>query len=112
MKEWNVKLEAKKVAEAEKEAATVAQASTDLADWKGKRDMRLATKKETNRSEEQVMVETLESEAECGNTWDRVSKLIDAGAEALETGKADVTRMRKLFIQLKNEPLEKTRASA
>jgi hypothetical protein len=112
MKEWNFKLEEKKVAEEEKEADTVAQAKAELAEWKTQRDMRLTTRKETNRTEEQVMVETLESEADCGNTWDRVTKLIDTAAEAAESGKSDVTRMRKLFIHLKNEPLEKTRISA
>lgn len=42
-------------------------------------------------------------------TWDRVSKLIDSSAEAVDSKGSDVSRMRKLFIQLKNEPLEHTR---
>lgn len=62
-----------------------------------------------NRSEEQVLLETLESEADAGSTWDRVTKMIDATAEGSESSKSDVVRMRKLFIQLKNEPLDKTR---
>jgi Clathrin light chain len=63
---------------------------------------------ETNRSEEQVLLETLESDVD-GNIWERVGKLIDAASENPDPSKADVNRMRKLFIQLKNEPLENTR---
>ena len=55
-------------------------------------------------------MESLESEVDAANTWDRVGKLIDASNDATIPTNADVTRMRKLFIQLKNEPLETTRA--
>ena len=76
------------------------------------RNIRLAAKKESNRSEEQVLVETLESQAEVLKTWDRVTKLIDASADVVDKELSDVSRMRKLFIQLKNEPLEGTRSAA
>ena len=55
-------------------------------------------------------MESLESEVDAANTWDRVGKLIDASNDTTNATNADVTRMRKLFIQLKNEPLETTRA--
>ena len=55
-------------------------------------------------------MESLESEVDAANTWDRVGKLIDASNDTTIATNADVTRMRKLFIQLKNEPLESTRA--
>jgi nitrogen fixation-related uncharacterized protein len=58
----------------------------------------------------QVLLEGVESEADGTNVWERVTKLVGQDTEP-EAGKADVTRMRKLFIQLKNEPLEKTRAA-
>ena len=40
------------------------------------------------------------------NVWERVVKLTDAGQgeRAVCEEKADVSRMRKLFIQLKNNP--------
>ena len=83
-----------------------------MANWGTQRSIRMHAKKDANRSEEQVLLEQLESEIDIGNVWDRVSKLIDAGAEySADSGKADVTRMRKLFIQLKNEPLEVTRGA-
>ncbi len=110
---WNAKLDLKRAAEAEHTAAVKAKATEDLASWNAQRDIRLNLKKEQNRSEEQVLLEALESEADGGNTWERVTKLIDVTAEpAAESGKADVGRMKKLFIQLKGEPLEKTRAQA
>eukprot|EP01036_Dinobryon_divergens_P039049 gene39049-51374_t len=109
-KSWNQKLEAKRAAEFEHEKASRAKAQEDYATWKTQRDIRLNSKKESNRSEEQVLLEALESEVEMLRTWDRVTKLIDSSVEATEVVNGpDVSRMKKLFIQLKNEPLEVTR---
>jgi hypothetical protein len=45
--------------------------------------------------------------------WERVTKLIDSNESASSEAKgSDTGRMRKLFIQLKNEPLEATRGAA
>lgn len=69
-------------------------------------------KKEVNRTEEQVLLEQQESDLDAGNVWDRVTKLIEASVDQPDdSNKADVSRMRKLFIQLKNEPLESTRGA-
>jgi hypothetical protein len=54
------------------------------------------------------LLEALESETEMLQPWDRVSKLIDAVPEG-EKKAQDTSRMHKLFIQLKNEPLEQSR---
>ncbi len=110
---WNAKLDIKRTHELEHEKSVKAKAVEDLTIWTQQREIRLKAKKEKNRSEEQVLLETLESEADGSNTWERVTKLIDANTgDSAETDKADVGRMRKLFIQLKSEPLEKTRAQA
>lgn len=61
-KSWNQKLEAKRAAEFEHEKASRAKAQEDYATWKTQRDIRLNAKKESNRSEEQVLLEALESE--------------------------------------------------
>lgn len=106
-----MKLEAKKAAEQVAEKKSAAEASEEMSNWLAQRDIRLSAKKETNRSEEQVYLEQQESDLD-GNTWDRVTKLIDVvESSADENGKSDVSRMRKLFIQLKNEPLEQTRSA-
>ncbi|KAJ1414044.1 hypothetical protein B484DRAFT_167285 [Ochromonadaceae sp. CCMP2298] len=105
-KEWNAKLEAKRATEFDAEKGVRAAADQAKKDWEQQRDIRLKAKK-SNRSEEQVLQEALESEVDSFKTWERVTKLIDAGEG--ETKGSDVTRMRKLFIQLKNEPLETTR---
>lgn len=74
--------------------------------------MKLNAKKETNRTEEQVLLEQQESDLDAGNVWDRVTKLIETSVDQPDDpNKADVSRMRKLFIQLKNEPLEATRGA-
>lgn len=110
-KEWNAKLDKKREAEFAKEKAVRAESEEEKSNWNTQRDIRLKAKKESNRSEEHVLQEQLASESENLKTWERVSKLIDAGEVADNKG-SDTSRMRKLFIQLKNEPLEVTRGAA
>eukprot|EP01034_Spumella_vulgaris_P032561 gene32561-40177_t len=110
-KEWNIKLEAKRAAEFEHEKAARAKAQSDLENWTTQRSIRMNAKKDTNRTEEHVVIEAIESESDNLKTWDRVTKLIDAG-EVVDPKATDTSRMRKLFIQLKNEPLEVTRAAS
>lgn len=110
-REWSAKLEAKRAAEFENDKTARSKANEEMDQWKTQREIRLNAKKDTNRTEEQVLVERLSSESDNLKTWDRVSKLIEAGENAEVKG-SDISRMRKLFIQLKNEPLEVTRAIA
>jgi hypothetical protein len=113
LKEWGKKLDAKRASEFEHEKNARQKAGDELTNWKQQREIRLNAKKDKNRSEEQVVIETLESEVENLKVWDRVGKLIDS-TEVVpgELKGSDTTRMRKLFIQLKNEPLEVTRGAA
>jgi hypothetical protein len=111
-REWNQKLETKRQQEEKAEEESKASAAQDIENWKNQRDVRLNAKKEVNRSEEQVLLEQQESDLDAGNVWDRVTKLIESSVDQPDDpNKADVSRMRKLFIQLKNEPLEATRGA-
>lgn len=105
-------MDAKRAAEFEHEKNARAKAREDLANWTQQREIRLAAKKDSNRTEEHATIEALNSETEVLKNWDRVSKLIDAGETTDSSKGSDTSRMRKLFIQLKNEPLESTRAAA
>jgi uncharacterized membrane protein YheB (UPF0754 family) len=111
---WNIKLDAKRATEAQNDADVKSKAAEDLANWTTQRKIRLEAKKEKNRVEEQILLETLESEADGGNSWERATKLIDisSGDAASNNGKADVSRMKKLFIQLKSDSLDKTRVQS
>ena len=110
-KVWSAKLESKRAAEFEHEKTVRTKAAEDLSSWTTQRDIRLTAKKDSNRSEEQVLLEALESEVEVLKTWERVTKLID-NTDPIDAKGSDVSRMRKLFIQLKSEPLEVTRLAA
>jgi len=102
---WNIKLASMREKEAEMESQVRAKAAEDLANWNKQREVRLNAKKESNRTEEQVLIESLESESDPAcNTWERVLKLVDATAESSDSKKADMSRMRKLLFQLKNDP--------
>ena len=106
-KEWEAKLQEKIGAEQEEEKKARTAAKTDLEDWKKQREIQLTKKKEMNRSTESVFVEQIESALTSKNTWERVTKLVDiTQADAKDGLKSDVGRMRSLFVQLKNEPIE------
>ena len=99
-------METKRTIELEEENKIKIAAANDLNEWNSQRDMRLASKKDSNRTAEQVFLETLESDIDGVNTWDRVTKLIEASQDSVANDeKTDTSRMRKLFIQLKNEPI-------
>lgn len=102
---WKVKLEEKRLQELEAEKTARAKASEEISTLNTQRTIKLNAKKESNRNEEQVFVESIESDLASANIWDRVTKLIDANAGESADSTTDVGRMRKLFIQLKNEPL-------
>lgn len=108
---WEEELSVKRQQELAHDEAAKAKAAADLADWHSQRQVKLNANKDKNRSEEQVLLEKVEYELEGGNCWERVTKLIDNDADA-DSEKSDTSRMRKLFIQLKNEPLESTRGAA
>ena len=78
-----------------------ANAAEDMAKWTQQREIRLKAKKETNRSEEQLLLETLEAEADpAGNAWERISKIVPADAD--ESGKkADVNRYVSLLFLIR-----------
>ena len=109
-KNWNEQLELKRQAEASHDSNSKVDAANDLSNWSAQRAVRLTAKKDKNRSEEQVLLENIEYELESGNIWERVTKLIDNDTDG-DTSKSDTARMRKLFIQLKNEPLDSSRGA-
>lgn len=48
---------------------------------------------------------------DASNIWDSIAKFIDTSNDIQDPKIADVTRMRKLFIQLKNHNMENSVAS-
>jgi hypothetical protein len=111
-REWAKKLDAKREQEFQHDKAAREKAQEELANWKQQREVRLNAKKDKNRAEEAVTIETLDSESGNLKPWDRLPKLIDSNEAAPAEGSKDTSRMRKLFIHLKNEPLEETRAAS
>ena len=67
--------------------------------------------KDSNRYQEQVLLETLESDGDINSIWEGIARYIDTSNDVQDPKNADVTRMRKLFIQLKNQSAEKSLSS-
>ncbi|TYZ60183.1 hypothetical protein PybrP1_012092 [[Pythium] brassicae (nom. inval.)] len=130
---------AEKAVEQEKVAhASKDKAKADMDKFAAERVRIKESKQQANRVHEQATLEKLAADLEAENPWERVVSLVDLEAnrkqklaalnakkdakakepEALKPAKKedgedeDVTRMRQLFVQLKAEPLEKTRGIA
>lgn len=141
MREYEQQI-AEKAVEQEKVAhASKDKAQADMEKFAAERVRIKESKQQANRVREQATLEKLAADLESENPWERVVSLVDLeanrkqklaalnakkdgkGKEAAEAPKSaaakkddeadeDVTRMRQLFVQLKAEPLEKTRGIA
>ena len=58
---------------------------------------------QTNREKEQVLMEQRAAEGEGENPWERIVSLVDLQASTSDEN-MDTSRMRQVFIQLKNNP--------
>lgn len=113
------------------------KAKADMDKFVAERSRIKESKQEANRVHEQATLEKLAADLEGDNPWERVVSLVeleanrkqklaalnakkDSKAKEVEAPKPakkdedeeDVSRMRQLFVQLKAEPLEKTRGIA
>ena len=52
------------------------------------------------------MQEQMDADLDAANGWERVVKLIDCDTKPEKDGRSDLSRMRSILVQLKNEPLE------
>ncbi|ETV73437.1 hypothetical protein H257_11579 [Aphanomyces astaci] len=124
-------LEHEKVGEENREKALAA-----MEQFKTERQRLRDSKVLANRTQEQATVEKLTADLTNENPWERVVSLVElesqksktakrlaveakARGEAVDNNKAaadadevDLTRMKQLFLQLKAEPLDLTRAQA
>mmetsp|Transcript_54073 Transcript_54073/g.131257 ORF Transcript_54073/g.131257 Transcript_54073/m.131257 type:complete len:231 (-) Transcript_54073:272-964(-) len=100
--EWQVTLTARKDEENAKKAEMVEAARVALEEFKAGRETKRETKMAKNREDEQAKLEDIEADLENDNSWQRVSKMVDLTHDGAEAGE-DTTRMRDMFILLKNE---------
>lgn len=87
------------------ERAVRAAAAEDMAKWTQQREIRLKAKKEANRTEEQVFLESLRADP-TGNVWEQVVKLIPGDSDADVKKSTNTGKMKSLFIQLKSDPVK------
>jgi hypothetical protein len=93
--------------EMEMKSKMLAEAKVELENWNKQQEIRVTTKKETNRTEEKRQVEQTEAAADPSkNPWERVISLVDPNVDGSASKDTDTSRMHKLFIQLKNEPIK------
>merc|ERR1711871_1379176 len=103
---WNVELEQKN-AEAEALVATNrSRAKEELEQFNVEREKSKEAKQEKNRALEATMQEQMDADLDSANGWERVVKLIDCDNKSEKDGRSDLSRMRSILVQLKNEPLE------
>ena len=91
----------------EMKSKMIAEAKAEMENWNKQQEIRVTTKKETNRTEEKRQVEQTEAAANPeNNPWERVISLVDPHVDGSASKDTDTARMHKLFIQLKNEPMK------
>lgn len=138
MREFEQKI-ADKAVEQEKVAVDCkAKAEQDMAQFVAERARLKESKQQANRVREQAALEKLAADLQSENPWERVVTLVDLetnrkqklaalnakkdkkepepaakpAAKKPAEDEEDVSRMRQLFVQLKAEPLDKTREIA
>jgi len=101
--EWQVTLRERKDAENAAKAEAVNRSQEDMDNFIAQREATREARMAKNRTEEQAKLEMLEADLEQDNSWVRVVKLVDLQQDSVD-GDKDVSRMRDVFIHLKNEP--------
>ena len=100
---WDEEIREREAKEAEVLAANLAEAKAALETFEQEREAKKQAGMQTNREKEQVLMEQLAAEVESENPWERIVSLVDLQA-ATSDENMDTSRMRQVFIQLKNSP--------
>ncbi|XP_064395972.1 clathrin light chain A-like [Halichondria panicea] len=79
------------------------QAKTELEEWYNRHEEQLNQTKGLNRQAENVFIEERDEDVP-GHEWERVARLCDFSSKTSKNTK-DVSRMRSIFLQLKQTPL-------
>ncbi|XP_023028400.1 clathrin light chain [Leptinotarsa decemlineata] len=102
------RLEEKDVAEEKKKLELRDIAKKELEDWYRNHEEAIAKTKAANRNAEKQFVAE-DDELEPGTEWERIAKLCDFNPKAKQ-GNKDVTRMRSIILQMKQNVPVKTKA--
>ncbi|KAJ1448860.1 hypothetical protein M885DRAFT_537636 [Pelagophyceae sp. CCMP2097] len=94
---------ARKDKEEEVKATNVTKAKEALEKFAEDRQQKIHDNMQKNREEEQLLMEQLATDIESENPWERIVSLVDLQA-GMSDENLDVSRMRQVFIQLKNSP--------
>jgi hypothetical protein len=86
-----------------RKAELLAAAEESLRIFQQQRESKREAKMAKNRSDEQEKLEAIEADLENDNSWQRVCKMVELSHDSSDAS-ADVTRMRDIMIQLKNDP--------
>ncbi|XP_001622893.2 clathrin light chain [Nematostella vectensis] len=80
------------------------QAHKELNDWYDRRNEQLGKTKNSNRADEESFVAERDDTSTPGTEWEKVCRACDFNPKATKNTK-DVSRMRSIFLQLKQNPL-------
>ncbi|XP_055381770.1 clathrin light chain [Condylostylus longicornis] len=100
-------LEKKDAEEAKKKEELREQAKQELKDWYRQHEETISKTKASNRNAEKQCVQLENEEIEPGTEWERIAKLCDFNPKASKSSK-DVSRMRSIILQLKQNPQTQT----
>ncbi|XP_063698692.1 clathrin light chain isoform X2 [Culicoides brevitarsis] len=103
--EQKKRLEEKDAEEETKKTELREQARKELEDWYKHHEDTISKTKSTNRNAEKQFVAD-DDDIEPGTEWERIAKLCEFNPKTNKASK-DVSRMRSIILQLKQQPLTK-----
>ncbi|KAJ6647264.1 Clathrin light chain [Pseudolycoriella hygida] len=108
--EQKTRLEEKDREEEKKKDELREQAKKELEDWYKHHEEAIAKTKSSNRNAEKQFVAELPDEIEPGTEWERIAKLCDFNPKSAKSSR-DVSRLRSIILQLKQNPLPTTKVA-
>jgi len=107
MKKYNAEFQetlvTRKQEEEDAKVAMTEAARVYMEEFQAKREAKRDSKMATNREDEQAKLEGIEADLENDNSWQRVTNTVELTQDSADDGQ-DTSRMRDIFITLKNEP--------
>ncbi|GBG27067.1 Clathrin light chain A [Hondaea fermentalgiana] len=106
-RKWEAELSEKDAKMETQRSEMKERAQQELEKFKAEKADALKSRQKTNREQEEHFLEDINEALTAENPWERILSLVDisksSGAKG-EGGERDLARLRKIFVQLKNDP--------
>lgn len=103
-RKWEAELSEKDAKMEAERKEMLERAKQELEQFKVDKQKALEEKQKANRAQESEFLEDINEALTAENPWERILTLVDINQSSKEAGDRDLARLRKIFVQLKNDP--------